>query len=211
MLVACRRSPDLQIIGRTLTRNGYCVNRRAPQAGEGAGGAQRKWSARRKSQAYARLFGAPPDARLRGRADIVQYILLALVSLLWGTSFILVKIAAPSFDPTSIAAIRVLVAAAVLLPVVLVPRSLPPLERVPWRGLAALSVLGQILPFVMLGVDDKCRHGLDDGGCSARHARFGSLRPSSLGVDYKRWDWSRHRFPRSSDDAGPECGGTRNK
>ena len=84
---------------------------------------------------------------------MAAYAALAFLSLLWGSSFLLIKIAARAFDPFSFALARVSVAAAAMLATSLLggqkwPGSRPRL----WATLAALALIGQVIPFLLLGV-----------------------------------------------------------
>jgi drug/metabolite transporter (DMT)-like permease len=71
---------------------------------------------------------------------MAAYAGLAFLSLLWGSSFLLIKIASRAFDPFSFALARVGVAA-------VWPGSRPGL----WAKLLALALIGQVIPFVLLG------------------------------------------------------------
>lgn len=82
----------------------------------------------------------------------MAYALLILISMLWGTSFIFIKIALNAISPLGIAAGRVAIAAVFLLTIAAVRKSQWPGSAVLWAKLAALALLGQILPFVMLGI-----------------------------------------------------------
>jgi len=81
----------------------------------------------------------------------VAVLSLLFVSLLWGSSFLFIKVAAQAFDPLGIAAGRVVVAAACLVPLVLARGAAWPRGVVSWGKLVVLSLVGQILPFLMLG------------------------------------------------------------
>lgn len=88
----------------------------------------------------------------RARLNAVAVFSLLFVSLLWGSSFLFIKMAAQAFDPLGIAAGRVLVAAAFLLAVGLATRTMWPRGTATLAKLVLLSLVGQILPFVMLGL-----------------------------------------------------------
>jgi len=77
---------------------------------------------------------------------------LLLVSLLWGSSFMAIKVAAGAFDALDIAAGRVAVAALVLGVAALAMGARLPRNRGAWGRLLALSLIGQMLPFFMLGL-----------------------------------------------------------
>ncbi len=77
--------------------------------------------------------------------------MLAFLTLLWGTSFLLIKIAARAFEPFAFALGRVGVAMATLALVALVARWRWPRGVRLWSRLAAISWIGQVTPFVLLG------------------------------------------------------------
>jgi drug/metabolite transporter (DMT)-like permease len=80
------------------------------------------------------------------------YASLAFLSFLWGSSFLLIKIASRAFDPFNFALARVGVAAATMLLTSALsgkvwPESRPRL----WGKLLALALIGQVVPFLLLG------------------------------------------------------------
>jgi drug/metabolite transporter (DMT)-like permease len=77
---------------------------------------------------------------------------LVLVSILWGSSFVAIKIAATSFSPVTIASYRVSIAAFFLLGLALMRGDRIPREPRTIVALIMLSMLGQIVPFVSLGM-----------------------------------------------------------
>lgn len=81
----------------------------------------------------------------------MPYITLAFISLLWGSSFLLIKIASQAFDPASLAFGRAGIAAAALALAALAMRLPWPRSRRLWGRLAAMSLCGQALPFLLLG------------------------------------------------------------
>ena len=88
----------------------------------------------------------------RRREDALPYVTLSLLSLLWGTSFLLIKIAADGFDWTGYASGRAGIAALALIAFALASRT--PWPRAPrlWVRLAIISVVGQVGPFLLSGV-----------------------------------------------------------
>ncbi|ABD89935.1 DMT family transporter [Rhodopseudomonas palustris] len=81
--------------------------------------------------------------------------LLLAVSLLWGTSFVLIEIAAQDYGALSIALSRAAVAAVVLGGVaVLSVRRLRIAARI-WPRIVLLSVVGQVVPFFLLGLSGR--------------------------------------------------------
>jgi drug/metabolite transporter (DMT)-like permease len=83
---------------------------------------------------------------------MAAYATLAFLSFLWGSSFPLIKIAAEAFTPLGFALARVAVAAATLIVAGFFLGGLWPGWRPGlWANLVALSALGQVLPFLLLG------------------------------------------------------------
>lgn len=80
------------------------------------------------------------------RADAVDLVLLAA---LWGGSFLFMRVAAPEFGATPLVAVRVGVAAAVLIPI-LWWRGLVPALRTHAGPLVVTGLLNSALPFVLL-------------------------------------------------------------
>jgi drug/metabolite transporter (DMT)-like permease len=76
---------------------------------------------------------------------------LALLSLLWGSSFLLIKIASRAFDPFDFAFARVgVAAAAMLLTSTLTGKVWPGSRPGLWANLLALALIGQVVPFMLL-------------------------------------------------------------
>ncbi len=83
---------------------------------------------------------------------MAAYASLAFLSLLWGSSFLLIKIAARVFDPFGFALARVGVAAAALLIGGAIAGPIWPGRRPGlWGKLLAVSLTGQVIPFLLLG------------------------------------------------------------
>ena len=83
---------------------------------------------------------------------MAAYATLASLSFLWGSSFLLIKIASRAFDPFAFALARVGVAAAALLAASALSGKVWPGARPGlWAKLLALAVLGQVIPFLLLG------------------------------------------------------------
>ena len=79
------------------------------------------------------------------------YAALAFLSFLWGSSFLLIKIASRAFDPFSFALARVAVAAAAMLLTSALSGKVWPGSRPGlWLNLLALALIGQVVPFILL-------------------------------------------------------------
>ncbi len=77
--------------------------------------------------------------------------MLAFVTLLWGTSFLLIKIASRAFDSAGYAFGRAGVAAAALTVAALAMRLNWPRQPRLWGRIAATSLIGQVTPFLLFG------------------------------------------------------------
>jgi drug/metabolite transporter (DMT)-like permease len=83
---------------------------------------------------------------------MAAYAALAFLSFLWGSSFLLTKIASRAFDPFQFALLRVGVAAAAMLLTSAVSGKVWPGSRPGlWMKLLALALIGQVAPFMLLG------------------------------------------------------------
>ncbi len=80
--------------------------------------------------------------------DLVE--LLALAAL-WGASFLFMRLGAADFGPVALAALRVGLAALVLLPL-LWQRGQMAALRGHWRPIAVVGVINSALPFVLFGM-----------------------------------------------------------
>ena len=83
---------------------------------------------------------------------MAAYAGLAFLSFLWGSSFLLIKIASRAFDPFGFALARVgVAAAAMLLASALSGKVWPGSRPGLWAKLLALALIGQVVPFLLLG------------------------------------------------------------
>ncbi len=82
----------------------------------------------------------------------MAYFELAFLSLLWGFSFLLIKIASQAFDWIGYAFGRASVAAVALAAVALARRVRWPQSPGVWGQMAAMSLTGQVGPFLLFGV-----------------------------------------------------------
>ena len=83
---------------------------------------------------------------------MAAYAALAFLSFLWGSSFLLIKIASRAFDPFAFALARVAVAAAAMLVTSAFAGKVWPGSRPGlWVKLLALALIGQVVPFLLLG------------------------------------------------------------
>ena len=76
-----------------------------------------------------------------------DWILLIILSVLWGGTYIFAKEALGALPPLTLTLARCGVAAAVLIPVVLAFGYHLPRQRVQWRDFAMMAILNNIVPF----------------------------------------------------------------
>ena len=80
----------------------------------------------------------------------VEIALLVLLAVLWGSSYLLIRVALDTIPPVTLMAIRVVAAAAVLLPVMLWQRQRLPADSRTWRMLFAQAVFNSIGAWTLL-------------------------------------------------------------
>lgn len=77
--------------------------------------------------------------------------LLVTLGVIWGASFLSVRIALDGFGPLTIAAIRIVVAAVILTGFALVTgRAFPPFPSRVWAHIAGFAIFSNALPFTLL-------------------------------------------------------------
>lgn len=80
--------------------------------------------------------------------------LFAALSVLWGLPYLLIKVAIAEVDPAVIVCARVIIAAAVLLPLAVAQGALGRIRK-RWREVLALSVLEVVLPFMLIAYGEQ--------------------------------------------------------
>jgi drug/metabolite transporter (DMT)-like permease len=80
---------------------------------------------------------------------VVDVISLVVLGGLWGGSFLFMRVAAPEFGPVALIAVRLVIAAAVLLPLLHWRGGMRDVAR-HWRPLTVVGVLNSALPFSLL-------------------------------------------------------------
>ncbi|MGH8688258.1 MAG: DMT family transporter [Burkholderiales bacterium] len=79
-----------------------------------------------------------------------EFALLGLLALLWGSSYLLIRVALETLPPLTLIAVRVSVAALVLLAALAALRLRLPRGTAAWRALLAQAMLNSILPWTLL-------------------------------------------------------------
>ncbi|WP_294287063.1 DMT family transporter [uncultured Chryseobacterium sp.] len=83
-------------------------------------------------------------------ADKEKWILLVVLSLIWGSSFILIKKSLDHFSPYQVGALRVLIAGIILMPVAISKYKLFPKKHLKWLILAAFT--GNFIPMFLFPI-----------------------------------------------------------
>lgn len=83
-------------------------------------------------------------------ADREKWILLIALSMIWGSSFILIKKSLDHFSPYQVGALRVLIAGIILMPVAVSKYKLFPIKHLKWLLLAAFT--GNFIPMFLFPI-----------------------------------------------------------
>lgn len=79
-----------------------------------------------------------------------ELFLLGLLSLLWGASYALIKLAVDTITPVTLVAVRVTIAACLLWCLTLIRKRAVPTGAAAWRQLAVQASIGFVIPFTMI-------------------------------------------------------------
>jgi len=133
---------------------------------------------------------AMSEGSQRARAGGSYPVLLGLLALMWGSSYLFIKIGVETLPPLSLVSLRLLVGLAILVVAVVVTRTPLPRDR---RTLGHLAILGAVniaIPFWLIGwaeqhissgltgilqrvtpsapvIVERSAHGTGDGGAAA--------------------------------------------
>jgi drug/metabolite transporter (DMT)-like permease len=83
-------------------------------------------------------------------ADKEKWILLIVLSIIWGSSFILIKKSLDHFTPYQVGALRVLIAGIILMPIAISKHRLFPKKHLKWLILAAFT--GNFIPMFLFPI-----------------------------------------------------------
>lgn len=83
-------------------------------------------------------------------ADKEKWVLLIVLSIIWGSSFILIKKSLEHFNPFQVGALRVLIAGIILMPVAISKYKLFPKRHLKWLILAAFT--GNFIPMFLFPI-----------------------------------------------------------
>lgn len=96
--------------------------------------------------------------------------LLLLLSLIWGSSFTLIKVAIPSIPPCTMVAVRVTLAAGLLLLIATVQGHALPSQGSVWAAFLVQGALQSALPFTLISWARRISRAASPA-CSTRHHR----------------------------------------
>lgn len=82
--------------------------------------------------------------KIEAQNKIKSWVILIVLAIIWGSSFILMKRGMEAFTPYQVAAMRVMIAASVLFPLII--RRLKYVERKYWKYLLIVGIFGNTIP-----------------------------------------------------------------
>ncbi|MER7077973.1 Permease of the drug/metabolite transporter (DMT) superfamily [Saccharopolyspora kobensis] len=85
----------------------------------------------------------------------MNYFRLGALALLWGSSFLLIKLALTALAPTQIALVRIVLGALVLLALCAVRGLQVSRDRALWRHVAVAALFASALPWVLFGIGEQ--------------------------------------------------------
>lgn len=85
-----------------------------------------------------------------GKNGLVPWLLLFALVAMWGSSFLLTKVAVASLPPAHVVTVRLLIAALLLGGLVLIARKQRPRLGVVWVYFVAMAIIGNVLPFLLI-------------------------------------------------------------
>ena len=87
---------------------------------------------------------------LPNRPSVLDWILLFILVVTWGASFVAIKIAIADILPGWLAAIRLIIAAALMVAFARIMNIRPPKGHYEWVIAAVLGIIGTALPFALI-------------------------------------------------------------
>lgn len=93
---------------------------------------------------------ANPDDRQALRPGLEEGLSLLLLALIWGSSFLFIRISLEAIPPLTLAALRILLAAVCLWGVLAISRGLRSMRSQNWQAFTIMGVLNNVLPFSLI-------------------------------------------------------------
>ncbi|MSZ79833.1 MAG: EamA family transporter, partial [Actinobacteria bacterium] len=97
--------------------------------------------------------GKWPESRI-GIVSKRGWILFVALGIIWGTPYLFIRIAVADLSPAIVVFSRVIIAAALLLPIAIHQGHARTL-RTHWKGILTFAVIEMCIPFGALGVAEK--------------------------------------------------------
>jgi drug/metabolite transporter (DMT)-like permease len=85
---------------------------------------------------------------------LLLYVLLGLLSLIWGASFFFIKVLLESFGPWSITFLRCLFGVLTLLVIMLIRREKVQFNHIPWKILIIVGLLNSAFPWTLIAFSE---------------------------------------------------------
>lgn len=92
----------------------------------------------------------PVQEQTKPKVTYLQWLLLAVLSLVWGSSFILIKKGLAVFSPMQLGTLRILSAFLFLLPFAF--RYMVRVQRGHWKFLALVGLVGSLIPAILFSI-----------------------------------------------------------
>src|SRR5262245_19521724 len=90
-----------------------------------------------------------------GRVRVAALVRIALLGLIWGSSFLWIKLSLRSFSPMQMVFLRLLLGAAFLLVLVRAGGQRLPRGRAVWGHLFAVAAIGNVVPFFLFAFGER--------------------------------------------------------
>ncbi|MEP1891433.1 MAG: DMT family transporter, partial [Cyclobacteriaceae bacterium] len=87
---------------------------------------------------------------MQSRTPVLAWLLLMLLSLIWGSSFILIKRALVGLNPTELGALRIFLAGVVMLPLAIRRFGRVPKHRI--KFLIVIALVGSFIPSFLFAI-----------------------------------------------------------
>ncbi len=81
---------------------------------------------------------------------LIAYVLLFVLSAIWGSSFLFIKIAVATIPPMTLVAARLVLAAAGMLAYLWATGRMLPRDPDIWRGFVVIAIAGNVVPFLLI-------------------------------------------------------------
>ena len=91
-----------------------------------------------------------PTAAAKKPAPVLEYVLLLLLAVVWGSAFSFLKLAVATIPPLTTIAVRTLIAAAMLVALMRLQGVTMPTDRASWKSFAIVGTVNTVAPFILI-------------------------------------------------------------